>query len=56
MSEQVTPVVELPVTTSALKRWSKRAVVAAVAVGAAVLVIAKVRGNSEESDTDTSQA
>lgn len=45
----------LPVKPSALKRWTKRTVVTAIAVGAVVLVIAKVRGNDEES-TDTTQA
>lgn len=52
MSENVT---ELPVKTSALKRWTVRTVVAAAAVGAVALVIAKVRSDDEEL-TDTTQA
>lgn len=52
MSENVT---ELPVKPSALKRWSKRAIVTAVAAGAVALIVVKVRGNDEES-TDTTQA
>lgn len=56
MSEQVTPVTDLPVKPSTLKRWSKRAVVTALAVGTVVLIAAKVRGNDDESSTDATQA
>lgn len=56
MPEQVTPVTDLPVEPSTLKRWSKRAVVAAVAVGTVVLIAAKVRSSDDESSTETPQA
>lgn len=57
MSEQVHTVTDLPVKPSALKRWSKRAAVTALAAGAVALIIVKVRGgDDEESNTETPQA
>lgn len=56
MSEQVHDISTLPVKSSALKRWSKRAVLAAAAVGAAALITSVVRGSDSESETSTESA
>lgn len=56
MSETVHNVTDLPVTASAFKRWSKRAVITTLVAGAVVLIAAKVRGNDDESNVETTQA
>jgi hypothetical protein len=56
MSEQVHDITSLPAKPGALKRWSKRAVLAAVAVGAAALITSVVRGSGSENETETPQA
>lgn len=55
MSEKVHDVTSLPVEPGALKRWSKRAALAAVAVGAVALITQKVRSSDSENETDAPQ-
>lgn len=49
MTEPTTTVVaELPVKPSALKRWTKRTLIAAAAVGVVAAVYARVNSSDEE--------
>ena len=56
MSETTNPVVDLPVKPSALKRWTKRALITTVVAGAAALVYAKVTGDDGETVNESVKA
>lgn len=54
MSEQVHDISTLP-KSSAFKRWSKRAVVTTLVVGAVALIATKLTGSGED-ENETAQA
>jgi hypothetical protein len=56
MSEQVHTVTDLPVKSSTLKKFAKRGVIAAVAVGTLAALYLRSQNSNEESNTETSKA